>query len=196
MAMDNQKVTILLLLDLSSAFDTIDHSSLLKTLNIHFGIDGVVLKWIESYLADRRQQIKIDDTVSDHFSVPFGVPQGSRLGPLLFTLYTGNLITNIHNKFPGVSCHCYADDTQVYLSFTPDVSAQQQSISRMEACVNYIREWMLQNKLMLNDNKTELMLTGTSKQVNKLNFDGISVGSSVIKPSSNARNLGVLFDSN
>ena len=73
MAMDNQKVTILLLLDLSSAFDTIDHSSLLKTLNIHFGIDGVVLKWIESYLADRRQQIKIDDTVSDHFSVPFGV---------------------------------------------------------------------------------------------------------------------------
>ena len=65
MAMDSQKVTLLLLLDLSSAFDTIDHSCLLETLKTCFGIDGLVLKWIESYLANRYQKIKIDDVLSD-----------------------------------------------------------------------------------------------------------------------------------
>ena len=194
MAMDNQKVTLLLLLDLSSAFDTIDHSCLLETLKICFGIDGIALQWIESYLVDRQQRIKMDDVISDPFPVPFGVPQGSRLGPLLFTLYTSNLISNVQKNFDNISCHCYADDTQLYLSFRPDAHAKYQSISILEACVDYIRGWMLQHKLMLNDSKTELLLIGTSKQVSKLNFEGVSVGDSVIKPSSNARNLGVIFD--
>ena len=192
MAMDNQKITLLLLLDLSSAFDTIDHSCLSKTLKTCFGIDGVVLKWIESYLADRYQKIKINEVISDVFPVPFGVPQGSRLGPLLFTLYTATLITNVQKNFPEISCHCYADDTQLYVSFRPD--AQEQSISNLEACVDYIRGWMLQNRLMLNDSKTELMIIGTPKQTSKLNLNGITVGNSVIKPSVNARNLGVQLD--
>ena len=195
MAMDNQKVTILLSLDLSSAFDTIDHFCLLETLQICFGIDGVVLRWIESYLADRHQKIKIDDVVSDEFPVPYGVPQGSWLGPLLFTLYTGNLIANVQAKFPEIiSSHCYADDTQLYLSFRPDVLAREQSISTLEACVDYIRGWMLQNKLMLSDNKTEMLIIGTSKQLSKLNVNGVVVGDSVVKPSIYARNLGVHFD--
>ena len=83
-AMDRQKITLLLLLDLSSAFDTIEHSRLLYILKICCGIDGVALGWIESYLSDRHQKVKIDGIVSDSFQVPFGVPQGSRLGPLLF----------------------------------------------------------------------------------------------------------------
>ena len=192
LAMDNQKVTLLLLLDLSSAFDTIDHSCLSQTLKTCFGIDGVVLKWIESYLADRYQKIKIDEVVSDVFPVPFGVPQGSRLGPLLFTLYTANFIAKVQKNFPEISCHCYADDTQLYVSFRPD--DQEESISNLEACVDYIREWMLQNRLMLNDSKTELMVIGTPKQTSKLNLNGITVGNSLINPSANARNLGVQFD--
>lgn len=66
--------------------------------------DCVGLRWIESYLADRHQKFEIDDVVSDGLPVPFGVPQGSPLGPLLFTLNTGNLITLIQNKFCGISC--------------------------------------------------------------------------------------------
>ena len=147
-------------------------------------------------LFDRHQKIKIDDVVSDALPVPFGVPQGSRLGPLLFTLYTGNLIENVQKNFPEISYQCYADDTQLYLSFRPDVLAQEQSISTLyiEACVDYIRGWMLQNKLMLNDNKTELLIIGTCKQISKLNVNGVVVGDSVVKPSINARNLGVHFD--
>ena len=102
--------------------------------------------------------------------------------------------TTLYFKFPGVSCRCYADDTHMYLSFTPDAHAQQQSVTHMEICVNYVREWMLLNKLMLNDSKTELSLIGTSKQISKLSFDGIWVRSSVIKSSSIVRNLGVCFD--
>ena len=100
--------------------------------------------------------IQIDDAVSDSFPVPTGVPEGSRLGPLLFTLYTANLINSVQIKFPSISCHCYADDTQLYISFKPDAIAQVQSISILEACVKYVRGWMLQNKLKLNDGKTEL----------------------------------------
>ena len=194
MAMDDQKVTALLSLDLSSAFDTIDHSCLLDTLKNSFHIHGTVLKWIESYLNNRFQKIKIDDAVSDVFPVTSGVPQGSRLGPILFTLYTTNLITNVQKKFPSVSCHCYADDTQLYISFKPDAVAKDQSISNLEACVKYVRGWMLQNKLKLNDGKTELLIVGTPKQVSKLDIDGVTVGDSVIKPSESSKNLGVLFD--
>ena len=116
------------------------------------------------------------------------------MGPLLFTLYTGSLIANVQNKFPEISCHCYADDTQIYMSFRPDVLAQEQCISTIQVCVDYIRRWMLENKLMLNDNKTELLLIGTPKQVSKLEFSGVSVGNAVIKPSASARNLGVHLD--
>jgi len=181
MAMDDHKVTAFLSLDLSSAFDTTDHSCLSDTLKTGFRIDGTVLKWIESYLNERHQNIQIDDAVSDAFPVPTGVPQGSRLGPLLFTLYTANLIIIVQIKFPSISCHCYADDTQLYISFKPDAIAQVQSISILEACVKYVRGWMFQNKLKLNDGKTELLIIGTPKQVSKLNLDGVTVGDSVIK---------------
>ena len=100
MAMDRQKVTLLILLDLSAAFDTIVHDILVDKLRNCFGIDGTVLAWIKSYLNDRQQQIKIDDVVSDSFNVSHGVPQGSRLGPLLFTLYTSKLIKIFKKNFP------------------------------------------------------------------------------------------------
>ena len=92
-------MTLLILLDLSAAFDTIDHNILLQTLQTHFGVDGMVLSWIRSYLSGRKQQIMMDGVVSNDFEVPYDVPQGSRLGPLLFTLYTSNLIKAIQKKF-------------------------------------------------------------------------------------------------
>ena len=98
----------------------------------------------------------MDDIESDVFNVPYGVPQGSRLGPLLFTLYTSRLLTNIQKEFPDITCHCYADDTQVYLSFCPNTLNEEYCINVLETCIEYIRTWMLQNKLMLNDTKTEL----------------------------------------
>ena len=106
-------VTALTLLDLSAAFDTIDHSILLNRLRKCFGISDVVYKWLKSYLSDRTQVIKLGNTHSDPQLLSFGVPQGSVLGPLLFSLYTTPL-SQIIGKYQNVQHHLYADDTQIY----------------------------------------------------------------------------------
>ena len=104
----------LTLLDLSAAFNTIDHDILFNSLRDWFGVDGTVLRWIKSYLSNHKQKVKLGNSFSDAFSLPYGVPQGSVLGPLLFTLYTTPL-SNIISNF-NVTHHLYADDTQIYLA--------------------------------------------------------------------------------
>ena len=86
--MEKKRVTVLTLLDLSAAFDTIDHAALLKLLSSWFGISGIALDWIQSYLYDRGQTVKIGENLSDSYTIKFGVPQGSVLGPIIFTLHT------------------------------------------------------------------------------------------------------------
>ena len=113
--MNKQQVTLLVFLDLSAAFDTIDHSVLLRRLETKFGFTGTALEWFKSYLSGRFQQVVIDDATSDKFNMDFGVPQGSCLGPLLFSIYTTPLFDIVSNHLPTV--HCYADDTQLYLAF-------------------------------------------------------------------------------
>jgi len=87
-ATDSGKSTILVLLDLSAAFDTVDHEVLLNRLSEQFGIRGIALQWIRSYLTNRSQSVLIDGEESDAWEILFGVPQGSVLGPILFTLYS------------------------------------------------------------------------------------------------------------
>ena len=121
--MNDQRVTLLLLLDLSAAFDTVDHDTLLHRLQFIFGVTGKGLSWFSSYLSGRSLQIAINDTLSAEFELHCGVHQGSRLGPLLFTLYSSKLFEIIKHHFPTV--HYYADDTQVYISFCPNDSLDQ-----------------------------------------------------------------------
>ena len=101
-----------------SSFYTVDHDTLLHRLQFTFGVHGKVLSWLSSYLSGRSQQIVINETLSAEFELHCGVPQGSCLGPLLFTLYSSKLFEIIKHHFPTV--HCYADDTQVYISFCPN----------------------------------------------------------------------------
>ena len=194
--MNKQQVTLLVFLDLSAAFDTIDHSVLLRRLETKFGFTGTALEWFKSYLSGRFQQVVIDDATSDKFNMDFGVPQGSCLGPLLFSIYTTPLFDIVSNHLPTV--HCYADDTQLYLAFQPDdTAAQESAVASMEACIQDIRNWMTKDSLKINDDKTEVILIGTKAQLKKVKIDNLAVGDSKIVPSTEAiRNLGCWFDKN
>ena len=109
-SMDKQEVTLLGLLDLSAAFDCVDHDILLTRLERTFGITGSVLNWIRSFLLDRTQQVTFRGQLSAIMKLIYGVPQGSVLGPLLFLLYTAELLDII--KKEDMKAHSYADDTQ------------------------------------------------------------------------------------
>ncbi|XP_072039182.1 uncharacterized protein [Amphiura filiformis] len=117
-ALDRRKEAMLVLLDFSAAFDTIDHGMLLDRLCTRYGIKGTALNWIESYMADRTQSVLIDDVQSDPLPLSYGVPQGSVAGPLLFTLYSAPLQDVIESH--GINCVFYADDSQLYLVFNPE----------------------------------------------------------------------------
>ena len=193
--MNKQHVTILVLLDLSAAFDTVDHSILFNRLSSKFGLNGTALAWFRSYLSGRSQRVSVRGAVSDKFDLRYGVPQGSCLGPLLFTIYASTMFDVVKKHLPTV--HCYADDSQLYISFSPKAhSGQVDAVASMEHCIQDIRQWMSQDRLLMNDAKTELLLIGTRQQLAKITIDGITVGHSVITPLSPVRNLGVWLDSN
>ena len=118
MNLDSERVTFLVLLDLSTVFDTVDHGVLLNRPSTSFGVRGSALQWFTSYLLKRSQRVSIDQNLSEKFNLQCGVSQGSCLGPLLFTIYASKLFEVIKNYLP--QSHAYADDTQLYLSFNAD----------------------------------------------------------------------------
>ena len=158
------KVTALTLLDLSAAFDTIDHGILIKRLSLWYGISGTALNWFLSYLTGRHQTIKIANCFSAALPTPCGVPQGSFLGPLLFTLYTTPLSSVIQNH--NLDHHLYADDTQIYISLA--TSDTNRSLNQLSDCLQDIFLWMTESKLKLNADKIEFFIIGTPKQCGKL----------------------------
>ena len=121
-AMDNNKICILTLLDLSAAFDTIDHQILLTRLRHSFGISGPALSWFSSYLSNRTHAVTINSLQSEHTTLHYGVPQGSVLGPVLFILYTQPLFNLVCKQ--AVSHHAFTDDNQLYKISTLDAIHQ------------------------------------------------------------------------
>ncbi|PIK35683.1 putative RNA-directed DNA polymerase from mobile element jockey-like [Apostichopus japonicus] len=153
---DDGKAVTLVLLDISAAFDTIDHSILLNRLRKMYGITGNALKWMTSYHQNRRQSVIIDNIKSAPLLLKYGVPQGSVLGPKLYTMYTKPLGDLIRQH--GLDYHVYADDTQIYLSFKPlDSPDAIIPLHILETCPEDVRKWMADNMLKLNDDKTDVI---------------------------------------
>ena len=154
-------------------------------------VNGEALDWMESYLSNRHQRVTINSISSDDKDIKYGFPQGSLIGPFGFSLYTKNL-TKIAQKH-GISIHLYADDTQLYTSFDPENSAE--AMERLEECIDEIRTWMNENFLKLNEGKTEFIIFGTPKNVDKVAEWSVSVGGSEILPVKAVRNIGAMLDS-
>jgi hypothetical protein len=193
-AVDESKGVILVLLDLSAAFDTIDHDKLLERLEHSMGIRDEALAWMKSYLTDRTQAVHINGVTSEHTVLKYGVPQGAVLGPKDFTMYTP-LIASIA-ELHDVLVHLYADDTQLYIPFSLDSPHYlTQAMRKIQLCVKDIASWMRENKLQLNMDKTEVMIITSARQSHKVNIEEINIGDSVITPAKVIRNLGAMFDS-
>ncbi len=190
LASDQACISLLVLLDLSAAFDTIDHDILINRLQNYTGIQGHALRWFRSYLYNRYHFVFLNGEASQLSPMKYGVPQGSVLGPLLFSLYMlplGNII-----RIYRISFHCYADDTQLYISTRPDETSK---LSKLTECVKCIKDWMTNHFLLLNSDKTEILLIGPKNSTrnildHNLQLDCCTVASSTVK------NLGVILDSN
>ena len=183
------KTIILVLLDLSAAFDTVDHAILVDDLE-RIGIGGCAKKWFASYLLDRRFRVSIDDELSDEGIMISGVPQGSVLGPILFTIYTTELSYLLDTL--GVSFHFYSDDSQLYFEVT-NLNDDQLFINHM---ISKIKTWMDSRKLKLNVEKTEAILMGSELRLRTLNPQqgNVIINGMPISLAGNVRNLGVWLD--
>lgn len=186
-AIDKKHLTAVILLDMSKAFDSIDHNLLLVKLE-DVGASPLALQWFRSYLTARSQVVTIGTASSERLHVTSGVPQGSILGPLLFSIYM--------NDLPSVPQHCsvqcYVDDTKLLLSFR--LQDQLRIVAEINQDLTRIRNWCFDNQLLLNPDKTKLLVCGSKRGVAKARDFKLSFLGKQLIPVEAARDLGVILD--
>ena len=187
MNLDRTKPSILVLLDLSAAFDTVDHSILLDRLHNQIGISGSVFNWFKSYLTDRKMFVSMEWYSSKSYKITCGVPQVSILGPTVFKLYMLQLRSVIRKH--GINFHSYADDTQLYITVSPDDPGP---IDGLFNCILDTKSWMAKHFLQLNQDKTEVLFIGSEAQRQRIN---IQLKALALNPTSQVKSLGVILDS-
>ena len=190
---DENLVTVMIVVDLSAAFDTLDPEQLVQILRTDIGIEGVALKWFHSFLTNRTQKVKIDNQFSECRNVPCGVPQGSVLGPVLFNI-------NVKSQ-PQVFRTCslttssFADDSNGRKQFS--LSFQFNVLTRdIPSCMKKIVNWSNANSFKINPDKTEIIVMCPSSLNDKVIIKGIFFENQCIRFSSKLKNVGVVIDKN
>ena len=168
MNMSKRHVSLLLLLNLSAVFDSVDDRIFLNTLRIKLGVCVTALSWGKSYLEGRSQGYCINDTLSQPFHFKWSVPQSSCLGPLLFTIYTCDFL---YSGVPFTDFTSLRGRHAIVYVFSPKLSAgEAAAVTATQNCIRYIRQWMCETKLMLDD-KIEFLMVGSRKELAKVSID-------------------------
>ncbi len=191
LAIDMKFAIELIQIDMTAAFDTVNHRIMLQRLQDYLGITGNALEWFRSYLSYRKQTVHLKGQTSTPRDIKHGVPQGSILGPRLFTIYTLPVGHIIRKYYPYAKFMFYADDKNLYLIFDPGFPAL--ASSNMEPLIADVRAWLIRNYLMVNDTKTD-SLVASSRFKDPVVVPPIRVGNDLITPSESVKNLGFIFD--
>jgi len=190
LALDSGNLALLTLLDLSAAFDSVDHATLIQRLQKSCGLGDVALKWITSYLSWRTQYVRTSVTTSKPSAVLFGVPQGLDLGPIFFVLYIADVLQLV--KVHGLLPHAYADDTQILGVCRPCETDELQH--RVSDCLNAVSSWMAANRLQLNHEKTEALWCSSARRQYQIPTTPVRISCTSVQPVTTARNLGIYLD--
>ena len=177
-------------LELSAAFDTVNHSILKSVMEHYFGLMDTALKWLSSYISNRQFSVKIGGSFLLAHTINFSVPQGSILGPVLFSCYVSTLTEVIKQNSHSIILG-YADDHSFTQAFTQKDTLVKQIV---EEKVNRIKNWVRMNHLQMNDTKTEFITFGTTHLLNKKNLDSITIGDTTVNSTKTVKFLGVLLD--
>jgi len=189
-ALDSSNLAILTLLDLSAAFHSVDHTTLLRQMQKSYGLYGTVLSWFTSYLTARTQYVRTSVTSSSPFVVLYGVPQGTVLGPTMFVLYTADVLQLVRDH--GLVPHAYADDTQILgICPPPETDALQSQVSD---CLDAVASWMAANRLQLNHSKTNALWCSSTRRQHQIPTRPVRVRGTSVQPVVVVRNLGIQFD--
>ena len=174
-------------IDLKKAFDTIDHTILIRKLR-KYGVDSSSLKWFESYLCDRNQKCSTNGHLSNTAPVTCGIPQGSNLGPLLFLVY----INDLPNCLTSASPRIFADDTNI--TFAASTLIDLENAVNLE--LRNLQRWLITNRLSLYIAKTEFMVIGSNQRIHALsnNQIDIEIDGKSIKKVKEAKSLGLFID--
>ena len=184
-------ISVLALLDFFSAFDTIDHPILVHRLHTDLGFTYSVLQWFSSYLTDCTHYVSLSNHCSAFAPIHSGVPQGSVLGPMLFTMYIKPLSAIIDSH--TIMHHSFADDLQLQMSDPPDRISEL--LHSMQSCMSDVKAWASANMHKLNDNKTGLMLVTSKRTKHLQNLPTfITMGNTQIPLRQSVKNLGFTLD--
>ena len=199
-SMERKEATAVAVIDLSAAFDMVDHNILINLLHETFGIGDKALRWFQSYLENRYCKVKIGKNYLERKSLNFSVPQGSCMGPVLYLSYAASIsdvvseVSEEGNPRP-ISLNGFADDHVMKKSFIPTLEGNEElCIANIQACLYRVKKWMDSMRLKMNEGKMEFIIIGSGHQIAKCSMTHLDVNNIEVQRSSIIKYLGTHMD--